>query len=462
MKKVAAVVLMIVCCFNFVFADVTNELNRVFDRVKQEYPEFINRLIAEGARETEIRNFVTDIGKDLAKIENLNQDNFESYLTETLKNTLLSGKYNDLQSAINRAYFDEINDLMETGKIPQSMLPLKAILMDCILSVQGGGASGPDNSEGAENSSGNDSIEKPSGNPNNSGNTLDLDVAYHVFSILYPEFIDDFLKAGVTEEEIRRFLTDVGTELSKVEDLNDENFETNMKNALVNVLLSGSHNNLQTVMQNLYFDEILEMISTGKLPERFIPLKDTLMACLLDKNTLPPLFTDVDGGHWAYLFVQDMAIKGIVNGKGNRNFEPESAVTREEFVKMIAAAKGLDLNVDGVANPFSDVSEGQWYYPYVLAAYREGMITGISADTFGTGQKIARQDAAVMLARVLSAKDTNGTELFSDDAQISGYAKDSVYALSKLGIIGGMGDGTFQPNGMTTRAQAAKILSALS
>lgn len=474
MKKVAAVVLMIVCCFNFVFADVTDELNKAYDRVNAEFPEFIERLINEGAQESDIRSFITDMGKELTNMQGLNRDNFESKMAEVLKNVLLSGKYNNLQGAVNRAYFDEINDLMETGKIPESMLPLKDILMDCILNLQNNGGSGGSGNGGSGNPGGSsggngsiDSNEPGTDNPDTNQEpvkeaSLNLNEAYHVISILYPEFIDGFLNEGVTEEEIRSFLADVGTELSKIEGLNQENFESNMKTVLANVLLSGRHNNLQNVMQKLYFDDILDMMSTGKLPEKFIPLKDTLMACLLDKDAIGPLFTDVESGHWAYPYVQDMAIKGVIQGKGGRLFEPDSAVTREEFVKMIAAAKGIDLNVEGISNPFSDVHEGQWYYAYVLAAYRDGMITGTGADTFGSGQKIARQDAAVILARVLSAKDTSGTELFSDDAQISGYAKDSVYALSKLGIIGGMGDGSFQPFGETTRAQAAKILSALN
>ena len=85
MKKVAAVVLMIVCCFNFVFADVTDELNKAYDRVNAEFPEFIERLINEGAQESDIRSFITDMGKELTNMQGLNRDNFESKMAEVLK-----------------------------------------------------------------------------------------------------------------------------------------------------------------------------------------------------------------------------------------------------------------------------------------------------------------------------------------------------------------------------------------
>jgi hypothetical protein len=47
---------------------------------------------------------------------------------------------------------------------------------------------------------------------------------------------------------------------------------------------------------------------------------------------------------------------------------------------------------------------------------------------------------------------------FTDSANIADYAKDSVEALCKSGIVNGMGDGRFEPIGQATRAQAAKVI----
>ena len=47
---------------------------------------------------------------------------------------------------------------------------------------------------------------------------------------------------------------------------------------------------------------------------------------------------------------------------------------------------------------------------------------------------------------------------FSDDEQISDYAKEAVYFMQKAGVISGMGDGCFAPKGLATRAESAKIL----
>ena len=49
--------------------------------------------------------------------------------------------------------------------------------------------------------------------------------------------------------------------------------------------------------------------------------------------------------------------------------------------------------------------------------------------------------------------------MFADDAKISRYAKDAVYACQQAGIIDGMTETEFAPKETATRAQVAKILS---
>jgi len=46
---------------------------------------------------------------------------------------------------------------------------------------------------------------------------------------------------------------------------------------------------------------------------------------------------------------------------------------------------------------------------------------------------------------------------FTDNGQISSWAKEAVSALSGAGVINGMGDGTFAPKALVTRAQLAKV-----
>jgi hypothetical protein len=50
------------------------------------------------------------------------------------------------------------------------------------------------------------------------------------------------------------------------------------------------------------------------------------------------------------------------------------------------------------------------------------------------------------------------TNLFSDDAQIAGYAQDAVYSMRSAGVINGVGGNEFKPGAGATRAEAAQIV----
>jgi len=48
---------------------------------------------------------------------------------------------------------------------------------------------------------------------------------------------------------------------------------------------------------------------------------------------------------------------------------------------------------------------------------------------------------------------------FTDDSEISDYAKPAVTALKKLGVISGTNEGKFNPKAVMTRAEAAVVIN---
>jgi|GEM_PF-4582369 len=169
-------------------------------------------------------------------------------------------------------------------------------------------------------------------------------------------------------------------------------------------------------------------------------------------------FSDVPQSHWAYPFVSELKKAGIVDGVTEQNFEPDSAVKREELVKMLVAMKGYT----GTNNEssFEDI-RGHWSEKYILTAVQNGLVKGVSETLFGIGENVTREDLAVMIYRSLSEEqkniDLSGVEKFEDDALISDYAKTAVYTLRALGMISGH-ENCFRPTDSATRAEAAKIL----
>ncbi|MNU01011.1 hypothetical protein D3C72_2442800 [compost metagenome] len=64
---------------------------------------------------------------------------------------------------------------------------------------------------------------------------------------------------------------------------------------------------------------------------------------------------------------------------------------------------------------------------------------------------------ALQAQKLLEDGQANG-DGFADAASISAYAKDAVDAMQANGIIQGMGDNTFNPQGLATRVQSAKVI----
>ena len=180
-----------------------------------------------------------------------------------------------------------------------------------------------------------------------------------------------------------------------------------------------------------------------------------------NQNTEPASrFADLAEAAWAKDYIEALADRGIISGVDEKHFLPNEAVTREQFVKMIAEA--MQLSADSATTEFSDVRPDAWYAPYIAAAQKHGIIGGITEELFGVGAAVTRQDMCVILQRVLSAKDisatADGAEAFADASAIAPYAREAVGQMKALGIVNGLEDNTFAPLSYMSRAQAAKVL----
>lgn len=176
------------------------------------------------------------------------------------------------------------------------------------------------------------------------------------------------------------------------------------------------------------------------------------------------IFHDLDGFDWAKEHIMALYNNGSLDGVSKDSFAPSDTVTREQFVKLISALTSLD---EKAANAeFSDVKAGEWYEKYINSAKSIGLISGKDDNTFGVGENITRQDAAVMIFNAVKKERADITDKleigkleFKDAGDISSYAIYAVSALNKLGIINGDNLGFVNPNATATRAEAAVMIS---
>ncbi len=174
------------------------------------------------------------------------------------------------------------------------------------------------------------------------------------------------------------------------------------------------------------------------------------------------VFSDIVSVPWAKDAIEYLYELKVVNGKTADTFCPEDSVTREEFVKMLVIAANIPLTDKKVK--YSDVSENDWFYPYVAAASNYGLVKGIDKNTYGTGQNITRQDIAVLCSRLLVKADEplkDEIVYFADHDSISDYAVDAVEKVTYLGLMIGNENLEFSPNEYATRAETAVILQRL-
>lgn len=174
------------------------------------------------------------------------------------------------------------------------------------------------------------------------------------------------------------------------------------------------------------------------------------------------MFNDVDSDRWYKEYVDYVVTNNIFNGMSETDFEPDTAMTRAMFVQVLANLEGVDTENRDVDTVFSDVPSGKWYAPSVKWANENGIVDGVSTTTFEPNAGVTREQMCVLLVRFanykgLTLNEAVAPKVFSDDANVSNYAKDAVYACQRAGIVSGMTETTFDPKGSATRAQVAKI-----
>ena len=123
---------------------------------------------------------------------------------------------------------------------------------------------------------------------------------------------------------------------------------------------------------------------------------------LLNKNVpITVSFSDVAPDAWYAEAVNTLGSLGIVAGIGNGQFAPDRAITRAEFT--VIAMRFAELDTSG-ENIFTDVSENDWFYDYVVGAIKYGWITGYSDGRFGPYDTITRAQVTTIVNRMLDRR----------------------------------------------------------
>lgn len=171
-------------------------------------------------------------------------------------------------------------------------------------------------------------------------------------------------------------------------------------------------------------------------------------------------FTDIDN-HWAKTHILKAYHAGIFVGTTETTFAPQANMSRAMFVTVLYRMAGRPAVKGGTY--FTDVEQDQYYADAVAWAAETGITVGVGKGLFAPYKLLNREETAAMLYRFaqVSGRDVSKTaELsrFTDESQVSGWAKETVSWAVAEGLLQGYPNGTLSPRGNATRAEVASIL----
>lgn len=177
-------------------------------------------------------------------------------------------------------------------------------------------------------------------------------------------------------------------------------------------------------------------------------------------NNMP--FTDVGMGSWFYDNVKYCYDNGLMIGADASSFLPEGAVSRGQVVTVLYRLAGSP-SVAGMTCPFTD-ADTSWCKDAIVWGYNAGVVMGYDDNTFRTDECVTREQLAAFVYRYANdgAAASGKTLAFTDGSLVSDYAVPAMNWCINKGVIIGMGDGTLYPQGGSTRAQFAAMISRLA
>lgn len=178
-----------------------------------------------------------------------------------------------------------------------------------------------------------------------------------------------------------------------------------------------------------------------------------------DKPKLP--FTDLGENQWYESAIEYAYTHDIMEGMSETKFSPNTSLTRAQAVQILYNLEGQPTVTRTTS--FADLTT-HWAAKPIAWAEQTGVVDGYEDNTFRPENNVTRQEFAQMMYNYaaykdydLSAKEGDLSQ-FTDGDSVQEWAVTAMSWANGNALINGHDDGTLEPGGTTTRAQAASIL----
>ncbi len=164
--------------------------------------------------------------------------------------------------------------------------------------------------------------------------------------------------------------------------------------------------------------------------------------------------TDYEG-HYGEESIKKLFEKGVITGYEDGSFKPDREISRAEFMTIVNRA--FDFKEQAKIS-FSDVTKDQWHYEQIAKAVKAGYIKGFTDGTMRPTANITRQEAAVIIARILDIEkdgDIKKLTTLKDGDKVPQWSAKGVAAIVERNYIELKENNQFQPTQNLTRADMA-------
>lgn len=179
-------------------------------------------------------------------------------------------------------------------------------------------------------------------------------------------------------------------------------------------------------------------------------------------------FKDVPSSFWAHEAIMDMVERGMFSGtstpiNGIGTFSPNNTMTRAQLVVVLTR-----YLYPGELNAMKAAPGEPWYSNSYKVALNHGLLVAGEFDGGKLNQACTRQEMAMLLTRAAAigtgetAQRIVPVSRIADYSSVDLYYRDYVVQAYSMGLISGTDSkGTFNPNGVLNRGQAAAVIYRL-
>lgn len=304
--------------------------------------------------------------------------------------------------------------------------------------------------------------------------------AYFECAAMYPEFVENIKaqKQNVTDDQLIALLETIRANLLSRQEvivIDESNFYDELADAVTSAFSMRRHINARDAITAAYPDAVYDA-SQGVVNEEFRPIYETVRRIIFDHDlagniteptepepTEPPSDDESDATEPSAEPTQKPTGSHGIGGGGTGvgpTEKPTDAPTQpptENTTEKPTSAPTEKPTQSAEDVTFTDMADAAWAQEAVSALVKMGIISGMGDGTFAPNRSITRAEFAKIIVMTSGQYDAKASCEFTD-VKSGDWFYSYVASAKNLGLISGRSDTVFDPNAPITRAEICIIV----